>query len=76
MSFLRFSTHILNTAWIQSIEIMPQAYKIVLSQPHMSGWFLAGSGRVESDKPLWITEGNSPADFAKLTKWIEQNTSP
>ena len=40
MSFIRFTTHVINPAWIQSIEITPTAYKILMSQPHMSGWIL------------------------------------
>jgi hypothetical protein len=58
--------------FIQSVDIMPQAYKITLSQP-VTGWFLAGSGHLEAAKPLWITQSESPVDFERLTKWINQN---
>ncbi|NDD92953.1 hypothetical protein EBZ37_12825 [bacterium] len=74
MSFIRLASHALNPAWIQSIEIRPQAYKIVLGQSNVSGWFLAGSGSFNSTEPLWITQGHSPTDYETLTRWIDKNT--
>jgi hypothetical protein len=76
MSFIRFSNCVINPAWIQTIEIMPNRYKIVMSEPTMSGWLLAGSGFAGSiNKPLWISKEKEPTDYEKMTKWMEKHSS-
>jgi hypothetical protein len=76
MSFIRFSNYIIHPAWIQTIEIVPTGYKIMMSHQHMSGWLLAGSGFASSiNKPLWISKEKEPVDYEKMTKWIEKNSS-
>jgi hypothetical protein len=76
MSFIRFSNRIVNPAWIQSIEITPAAYKILMSEPHMSGYILFSFGLVDSvNKPLWIDKEKEPADYQLMTTWIQKNSS-
>ena len=76
MSFIRFSTHIINPAWIQSIEIMPTAYKIIMSNPHIDGYIIFSSGSIRStNEPVWIEKDKQPHDFQILTKWMEKHSS-
>ena len=76
MSFIRFSNRIINPAWIQSIEIVPNAYKIIMSDPHTDGFILFSSGSISStNKPVWIQKDKHPDDFQIVTKWIEKNSS-
>ena len=76
MSFIRFTNCVMNPAWIQSIEIMPTAYKIIMSNPNTSGFILFSSGFISSiNKPIWITKEKDPADYEKLTKWMNQNSN-
>ena len=76
MSFIRFSNCIINPAWIQMIETVPTGYKILMSEPTMSGWLLAGSGFANSiNTPLLISKEKEPTDYEKMTKWIEKNSS-
>lgn len=76
MSFIRFSTHIINPAWIQSIEIMPSAYKIIMSNPHIDGYIIFSSGSIRStNEPVWIEKDKQPHDFQILTNWMEKHAS-
>lgn len=76
MSFIRFSNYIIHPAWIQTIEIVPTGYKIMMSQQRMSGFMLFGAGSTDSiNKPLWISKEKDPTDYEKMTKWIEKNSS-
>lgn len=76
MSFIRFSNRIINPAWIQSIEITPTAYKILMSEPSMSGFMIFSSGLVNSvNKPFWIDKEKEPADYQLMTSWIQKNSS-
>ena len=76
MSFIRFSTHIINPAWIQSIEIMPTAYKIIMSNPHIDGYIIFSSGSIRStNEPVWIEKDKQPHDFQVMTKWMEKHSS-
>ena len=76
MSFIRFSNRIINPAWIQSIEIMPDAYKIIMSNPHTDGFILFSSGSINTtNKPVWIEKDKQPHDFQVMTKWMEKHTS-
>jgi len=74
MSFIRFTNRVMNPAWIQSIEIMPSAYKIIMSNPHTDGFILFSSGSIHTtNMPIWITKEKEPADYEKMTKWMEKN---
>jgi hypothetical protein len=76
MSFIRFSTHIINPAWIQSIEIMPTAYKIIMSNPHIDGYIIFSSGSIRStNEPVWIEKDKQPHDFQVMTNWMEKHSS-
>jgi len=76
MSFIRFSNYIIHPAWIQTIEIVPTGYKIMMSHQHMSGFMLFGAGSTDSiNKPIWISKEKEPTDYEKMTKWIEKNSS-
>jgi hypothetical protein len=76
MSFIRFSNRIMNPAWIQSIECMPNAYKIIMSNPHTDGWMLFSSGSIHStNKPLWIDKDKHPSDYQLMTTWIQKNST-
>lgn len=76
MSFIRFSNYVIHPAWIQTIEIVPTGYKIMMSRQHMSGFMLFGAGSTDSiNKPLWISKEKEPTDYEKMTKWIEKNSS-
>ena len=76
MSFIRFTKYIINPAWIQSIEIMPDAYKIIMSNPHTDGFILFSSGSISTtNKPVWIEKDKQPDDFQVMTKWMEKHSS-
>ena len=76
MLFIRFSNYVIHPAWIQTIEIVPTGYKIMMSQQRMSGFMLFGAGSNDSiNKPLWISKEKEPTDYEKMTKWIEKNSS-
>ena len=76
MSFIRFSNYVIHPAWIQTIEIVPTGYKIMMSHHRMSGFMLFGAGSTDSiNKPLWISKEKEPIDYEKMTKWIEKNSS-
>lgn len=76
MSFIRFTKFVINPAWIQSIETMPSGYKIMMSQPVMSGFMLFSTGFADSmNKPIWINKEKEPTDYEKMTKWMENHSS-
>lgn len=76
MSFIRFGTRIINPAWIQSIEITSNAYKIVMSQQQVSGFILFSTGIVDSkNMPFWIDKEKHPTDYQIMTTWIDKNSS-
>lgn len=76
MSFIRFSNMVINPAWIQAIEIMPNNYKIVMSRQSMRGWIIGGSGWTGSEnKSVWINKETEPKDYEIMTKWMDKNSS-
>lgn len=76
MSFIRFTNCVINPAWIQSIEIMPTSYKILMSRPVTDGYFIWGFGNIHTvNMPLWINKEKEPGDYEKMTKWMEKNMS-
>lgn len=76
MSFIRFSNYVINPAWIQSIEILPNRYKIFMNRQETSGWMFFSSGSMgSSNTPLWIVKENSPDDYELMSKWISNHST-
>lgn len=74
MSFIRFTKFVINPAWIQSVEIMPTSYKILMSQPVTDVYFIWGFGHIDTvNKPICINKEKEPADYERMTKWMEKN---
>jgi hypothetical protein len=76
MSFIRFTKFVINPVWIQSVEMMPTSYKIIMSQPVTDGYFIWAFGNINTiNMPLWINKEKEPDDYEKMTKWMEKNAS-
>ena len=73
--FLRISGTIINPKWISYMTITPEVCKIRIAPIDIDGWWLAGSGSVRSEfNVLNITQKESPEDYDKIKKWIEENS--
>jgi hypothetical protein len=73
--FLRIAETIINPKWISYITITPEVCKIRIAPIDIDGWWLAGSGSVRSEfHVLNITQKESPEDYNKIKKWIEENS--
>jgi len=73
--FLRIAGTIINPKWISYITINPEVCKIRIAPIDIDGWWLAGSGSVRSEfNVLKITQKESPEDYNKIKKWIEENS--
>ena len=78
MSFIRFSNYVINPAWIQSIEILPNRYKIFMNRQETGGWMVFSSGFMNSsNQPLLLVKEKEPGDYELMSKWIsDHSTSP
>ncbi len=73
--FLRIGGSIINPKWISYMTITPEVCKIRIAPIDIDGWWLAGSGSVRSEfNVLKITQKESPEDYDKIIKWIEENS--
>jgi hypothetical protein len=73
--FLRIAGTIINPKWISYMTITPEVCKIRIAPIDIDGWWLAGSGSVRSEfNVLKITQKESPEDYDKIKKWIEENS--
>jgi hypothetical protein len=73
--FLRLSGTIINPKWISYMTITPEFCKIRIAPMDIDGFWLFGGGSVRSDFNVFkITQKESPEDYDKIKKWIEENS--
>jgi hypothetical protein len=69
--FLRLSTKIINTRYIETIDILPKLYKISFASKKYDGYIIFGSGGVDMmEHEVEISEEKEPNDYAAVTEWI------
>ncbi len=72
-NFIKFSTIILNTSKIKSIEIKQGLYCITLTTPKLDGFMLFTNGYLNSiNEKVEICEKQYPEDYKILTEWINK----
>ena len=73
--FLKFSKYVINTSHITYILKTPNTYEVYFADHHVNGFFVFGSGLVDSTnrKMVYHNDGNSD-DYAKLEQWINEIT--
>lgn len=71
--FLKLSTKIINTRYIETIDIQPKMYKIALATKKYEGYILFGSGGIDfTYDDIEICEEKQPQDYALITDWINK----
>ena len=69
--FLKLSKIIINTNHIRNINILQSKYEIILSTPNISGYVLAGSGKIDTNYyTLNVCEKENNEDYNVIKKWI------
>ncbi len=72
-NFIKFSTIVLNTSKIKSIEIKQGLYCITLTTHKLDGFMLFTSGYLNSiNDRVEICEKQHPGDYKILTDWINK----
>jgi hypothetical protein len=73
--FLRIGEIIINPKWISYMSINAQGCKIRIAPMEIDGWWIAGSGSVQSDfKYVEVKKEDQPNEYDKIKKWIEENS--
>jgi hypothetical protein len=72
-NFIKFSTVIINTSKIKSIQIKEGIYSITLTTNKLDGFMLFTSGYLTSNNyKVEICEKQHPGDYKILTDWINK----
>ncbi len=73
--FLRIGEIIINPKWISYMSINPEVCKIRIAPMEIDGWWMMGSGSVQSDfKYVEVKKEDQPNEYDKIKKWIEENS--
>ena len=71
--FLKLSKCVINTQLIRYVLIEPAKYEFKLMSGELDGFWMLGSGRIQTDNSrLIVSEKDSPADFKQVTEWIKE----
>ena len=71
--FLKLSKCVINTQLIRYVLIEPAKYEFKLMSGELDGFWMLGSGRIQTDNSqVTICEKESPADFKSVTDWIKE----
>lgn len=74
LSFIKFTSLILNVNYIQSIVIKPNKYYINLVANNYQGSKLFGTGNVSSyNSKIEVCETKNSVDYKILSDWINNN---
>jgi hypothetical protein len=72
-NFIKFSTVIINTSKIKSIEIKEGIYSLTLTTNTFDGFMLFSSGYLKTiNDTFTICEKQHPVDYKILTDWINK----
>jgi hypothetical protein len=71
--FLKLSKCVINTQLIRYVLIEPAKYEFKLMSGELDGFWMLGSGRIQTDNShLIVSEKDSPDDFKQVTEWIKE----
>ena len=71
--FIRLNSIIINITHICSIDILPTKYTIFMNNNYLSGYFILGSGSIDSiDNKIDICKNRHPQDYQIVKEWINQ----
>lgn len=72
MSFLKLQGLLLNKRYIQRIEIKPNLFRIIISNPQLAGFGILGSGQLQSYSTHYeISKLTDPDDYQTVSDWIQ-----
>ena len=72
-NFIKFSTIIINTSKIKSIEIKEGIYSITLTTNTFDGFMLFSNGYIKSINDTFeLCKKKHPVDYKILTDWINK----
>jgi hypothetical protein len=70
--FLKLTNKIINTRYIETIDITPKMYKISFALKKYEGYILFASGGIDiTEHEIEISEEKEPVDYAAVTEWIK-----
>ena len=69
--FLKLTSTIINVSQIQTIQLLPNKYRIHLVSNKHSGFWVYGTGFVSHNKQKYeICEKKHPHDYKIVSKWL------
>lgn len=70
--FLKLSSRIINTNYINEIIVTNKKYYINILNFKVNGFFLVGSGGINSDNDeIVVCSEKNPSDFKIVSEWIK-----
>jgi hypothetical protein len=71
--FLKLSKCVINTQLIRYVLIEPAKYEIKFIAGKFEGFWILGSGQIESyDSYVTVCEKEDPEDFKYVSNWIKE----
>ena len=71
--FIKLNSIIINITHIVNIIILPTKYTIFMSNKYLTGYFILGSGSIDSiGNTIDICKNRHPQDYKMIKEWIDQ----